>query len=402
MKLLAIETSCDETAVAVLEGTSGGSTGANFTVLGNALLSQIDIHKEYGGVYPMIAKREHAKNLVPLLGEALTQAGMYSEIQRALDPELQAALQTLLEREQGLADALVALLSNLDTPTLDAIALTAGPGLEPALWVGVNFAKALSKAWNVPLISVNHMEGHICAALAEIENSEGRENATELQKIAVPQIELPLLSLLISGGHTELVLSKEWGSYELIGATRDDAVGEAFDKVARMLGLPYPGGPEVSKLAELTRTAGRTSDLSLPRPMLNDAHCDFSFSGLKTAVLYLIKGRTLSQEEKEDIAREFEDAVADVLYAKTKRALEETGAKTLALGGGVSANTHIQRTFRERIAEEFPYVKLAIPAPILTTDNAIMIGVAGFYHALRKDFVDSETLRADGNRRLRA
>lgn len=395
MKLLAIETSCDETAVAVLDGAATHGSGANFTVLGNALLSQIDIHKEYGGVYPMIAKREHAKNLVPLLGSALTEAGMYAEAERALPSDLRNELEKLLEREQGLADALISLLSSIEAPTLDGIAVTAGPGLEPALWVGVNFAKALSRAWNVPLLSVNHMEGHICTALAEL--------ATKSQsQISIPDIELPLLSLLISGGHTELVLSKEWGSYELIGATRDDAVGEAFDKVARMLGLPYPGGPEVSKLAELTRTAGRANDLSLPRPMLNDAHCDFSFSGLKTAVLYLIKDRELSQEEKEDIAREFEDAVADVLLAKTKRALEETGARTLALGGGVSANTHIQRTFRERIAQEFPYVRLAIPAPVLTTDNAIMIGLAGFYHALQEDFADPNTLRADGNRKLRA
>lgn len=394
MKLLAIETSCDETAVAVLEGTPGEGTSANFTVLGNALLSQIDIHKEYGGVYPMIAKREHAKNLMPLLGEALTQAGLYTEARHELSSELQGELETLLEREQGLANGLIALLSSLDAPALDAIAVTAGPGLEPALWVGVNFAKALSRIWNVPLISVNHMEGHICAALGELASDDKNQ-------ISIPDIELPLLSLLISGGHTELVLSKKWGSFELVGATRDDAVGEAFDKVARMLGLPYPGGPEISKLAELTREAGRTNDLSLPRPMLNDAHCDFSFSGLKTAVLYLVRDRELSQEEKEDVAREFEDAVADVLYAKTKRALEETGAKTLALGGGVSANTHIQRIFQERVAEEFPYVRVAIPAPVLTTDNAIMIGLAGFYNALRKDFADPGTLRADGNRKLR-
>lgn len=395
MKLLAIETSCDETAVAVLEGTAGGGTAATFTLLGNALLSQIDIHKEYGGVYPMIAKREHAKNLVPLLDSALSQTGMHTESERVLSPELRTELTSLLEREPGLADALIAFLSTISAPALDAIAVTAGPGLEPALWVGVNFAKALSRVWNIPLISVNHMEGHICAALATLAPADSK-------LVSIPDIQLPLLSLLISGGHTELVLSKEWGSYELVGATRDDAVGEAFDKVARMLGLPYPGGPEVSKLAERTREAGRANDLSLPRPMLQDAHCDFSFSGLKTAVLYQIKDKELTEVQKEDMAREFEDAVADVLYAKTKRALEETGARTLALGGGVSANTHIQRTFRARIAEDFPYMKLAIPASALTTDNAVMIGLAGFYHALKKDFVDPESLVADGNRKLRA
>ena len=393
MKLLAIETSCDETAVAVLEAHAGEGTSANFTVLGNALLSQIDIHKEYGGVYPMIAKREHAKNLVPLLMSALEQAGLHSSEQLALTEDAKGELRDILEREQGLAETLLSVLSTMGAPELDAIAVTAGPGLEPALWVGVNFAKALSRAWNIPLVSVNHMEGHICAALAHIDPADS-------SRISIPNSELPLLSLLISGGHTELVLSKEWGLYGLVGATRDDAVGEAFDKVARMLGLPYPGGPEVSKLAELTRDVGRENALSLPRPMLNDSHCDFSFSGLKTAVLYLIKDRELSQEEKEDIAREFEDAVADVLYAKTKRALEDSGARTLALGGGVSANTHIQRTFRERLTQDFPYVKLAIPAPVLTTDNAIMIGLAGFYHALKDDFADHKGLSADGNRKL--
>lgn len=402
MKLLAIETSCDETAVAVLECSAGEGTSARFTVLGNALLSQIDIHKEYGGVYPMIAKREHAKNLLPLTYRALNDAQLLDEDAQQIPPKRYMEIADLLVREEGLATQLLTLAETLNPPAIDAIAVTAGPGLEPALWVGVNFAKALSLLWNKPIISVNHMEGHICAALAQLDGTIKQDNSTVSQKISIADIELPLLSLLISGGHTELVLSKEWGSYELIGATRDDAVGEAFDKVARMLGLPYPGGPEVSKLAEQTRAVGRDNDLSLPRPMIHDQHCDFSFSGLKTAVLYMIKDRDLSQEEKENVAREFEDAVADVLYTKTARALEDTDAKTLALGGGVSANTHIQRTFRERLAKDFPDVKLAIPAPVLTTDNAIMIGLAGFYHAFRGDFADAETLRADGNRKLRS
>lgn len=407
MKLLAIETSCDETAVAVLEAErdenpASDTTAARFTVLGNALLSQIDIHKEYGGVYPMIAKREHAKNLAPLTHKALNDAGLLGEEPRAIPPKMYMQIADLLVREEGLATQLLYWSETLVPPDIDAIAVTAGPGLEPALWVGVNYAKALSLLWDKPVISVNHMEGHICAALAQLDGRVKQDNGTVSQKISIPDIDLPLLSLLISGGHTELVLSKEWGSYELVGATRDDAVGEAFDKVARMLGLPYPGGPQVSKLAELTRKAGRDNDLSLPRPMIHDAHCDFSFSGLKTAVLYMVKDRELSPQEKQDMAREFEDAVADVLYAKTARALESTGAKTLALGGGVSANTHIQRTFRKRLAEDFPDVTLAIPAPILTTDNAIMIGLAGFYHALQEDFANPETLSADGNRKLRA
>jgi N6-L-threonylcarbamoyladenine synthase len=394
MRILSIETSCDETAVAVLEGVSpDGATGsaARFTVLGNALLSQIDIHKEYGGVYPMVAKREHAKNLVPLLGSALEQADALKKSSPLIPEDTLVELRQILEREPGLAEAFITLVTGIEPPMLDAIAVTAGPGLEPALWVGVNFARALALVWNLPIVSVNHMEGHICAALAQI---------VEKDKIEIPAIELPLLSLLISGGHTELVLGKEWLSYELIGSTRDDAVGEAFDKVARMLGLPYPGGPEVSKLAELARSLGLTSETKLPRPMISDAHCDFSFSGLKTAVLYAVKDLELTDQKKQEIALEFENAAADVLYAKTARALESTGAQTLALGGGVSANTHIQRTFRERLAKDFPEVRLAIPAPVLTTDNAIMIGLAGYYRALRKDFSDPDTLRADGNRKL--
>jgi len=396
MRILSIETSCDETAVAVLEGVSASESGAaaRFTVLGNALLSQIDIHKEYGGVYPMVAKREHAKNLVPLLGSALEQAGAVAPAAQLLPEDTLVELRQILEREPGLAEAFIAYVSTIEPPLLDAIAVTAGPGLEPALWVGVNFARALSLVWNLPIVSVNHMEGHICAALAEIGAAEPK------QELSIPEIELPLLSLLISGGHTELVLGKEWLSYELLGSTRDDAVGEAYDKVARMLGLPYPGGPEVSKLAELARMTGLVSETKLPRPMIHEAHCDFSFSGLKTAVLYAVKDLDLTEQKKQEIALEFENAGADVLYAKTAKALEQSGAKTLALGGGVSANTNIQRVFRERIGQDFPDVRLAIPAPVLTTDNAIMIGLAGYYRALRKDFVDPNTLRADGNRKL--
>lgn len=390
MRILAIETSCDETAVAVLEADVQAGSAAQFTVLGNALLSQIEIHKEFGGVFPAVAKREHAKHLVPLLRKALEEAGML-EVSAQEVPGGQRIVE-LLSREEGLADQLLAFADTTAPAKLDAIAVTSGPGLEPALWVGVNFAKALSMLWDVPLVAVNHMEGHVCTALTTVESDN---------RLLIPEVQLPLLSLLISGGHTELVLSKEWGSYELIGATRDDAVGEAFDKVARMLGLPYPGGPEVSKLAEAARASGRENSVKLPRPMINDPHCDFSFSGLKTAVLYLVKGRELLDTEKEDIAWAFEDAAADVLYAKAVRAIDQNGAKIIALGGGVSANTHIKRVFRERLAEEYPDVTLAIPAPSLTTDNAIMIGIAGAYRTARGEFAEPGTLAADGNLKLR-
>jgi len=387
MKLLAIETSCDETAVAILEAT-GDEHGASFTILGNALISQIDIHREYGGVFPAVAKREHAKNLVPLLENALTEAELLRETTQAIPHEIHDTLATLLEREPELSSAFLARLSEIERPDLDAIAVTAGPGLEPALWVGINFAKALALVWNLPLVAVNHMEGHALSALATQEGNV----------LTIGKIELPLLALLISGGHTEILSMKEWLSYELIGETKDDAVGEAFDKVARMMNLPYPGGPEISKLAERDREDFSTAPFTLPRPMLKDNTCDFSFSGLKTAVLYLIKQHgELSEIQKEQLAREFEDAVAEVLWAKTAKALEETNAQTLVLGGGVSANVHLRRTFAENMTSDFPDVALHLPAGELTTDNALMIGIAGYYRALKKEFADVESLRANGN-----
>lgn len=384
MKILAIETSCDETAVAILE-CSGNQDAAQFKVLGNALLSQIDIHKEYGGVYPALAKRAHAKNLVPVLSASLEEAELLHENTQELSDDLRNGLAVILEREPELEEALLAFLSETERPDIDAIAVTHGPGLEPALWVGINFARALSSAWNVPVVPVNHMEGHLLSALAKKDNGN----------VIIENVHLPVLALLISGGHTELVLMKDWLSYELIGQTRDDAVGEAFDKVARMMGLPYPGGPEVSKLAERDREDARTNPFSLPRPMIDSDNFDFSFSGLKTAVLYLIKEKgELSDIEKEQLARAFEDAVGDVLWTKTSKALIQTNAKTIVMGGGVSANIHIQRVFREKMSEHSD-VELRIPAPELTTDNAVMIGIAGYYLALQKEFATN--VRARGN-----
>lgn len=390
MKILAIETSCDETAVTILEGT-GDHTGTTFRVLGNALISQIDIHREFGGVFPAVAKREHAKNLVPLLAAALEEAELMHEDTQAEDAAQETMLRELLAREPELADALIAFLRETERPDIDAIAVTAGPGLEPALWVGVNFARALAHAWSLPIVASDHMEGHILSSLLTSDDD---------RTFTLNAPELPLTALLISGGHTELLSMDEWLIYRLIGRTRDDAVGEAFDKVARMLNLPYPGGPEVSKLAERDREDARTNPFTLPRPMLHDPHCDFSFSGLKTAVLYLTKDKELSMVEKEQLARAFEDAAADVLYAKTLRAIEETDAHTLAIGGGVSANTHIRRVFRERLAKDAPHVALSIPSASLTGDNAIMIGVAGYFHALKEEFTSPDTLKANGNQSL--
>jgi N6-L-threonylcarbamoyladenine synthase len=390
MKILAIETSCDETAVSILS-CSGDKHGAEFTVLGNALISQIDIHREFGGVFPAVAKREHAKNLVPLLSSALEEAELLREDLQALSEETRSELETLLTREPELYQAFIAFLAETERPDVDAIAVTAGPGLEPALWVGVNFARALSIVWNMPIVAVNHMEGHVLSSLLE---------TTDERTFTLPKPKLPLLALLISGGHTELLHMKDWLSYVLIGRTRDDAVGEAFDKVARMLELPYPGGPEVSRLAEKDREDATTNPFTLPRPMIHDPHCDFSFSGLKTAVLYLTKDKGRSQLEKEQLARAFEDAVSDVLYSKSLRALDETGARTFTIGGGVSANVHIRRVFNERLAKDLPDVQLCIPSVTLTGDNAIMIGVAGYFHALEEDFTEHSELIANGNHSL--
>ena len=389
MKILAIETSCDETAIAVVQ-CEGDEKNAQFTVLGNTLLSQIEIHREYGGVFPALAKREHAKNLVPILEAALEEAELLHEDVQAIPEETRAALAKILEREPGLEEQFFEFVSECEPPEIDIIAVTAGPGLEPALWVGINFARALALLWDKPLVAVNHMEGHILAALA---SSRG-------DTLQISDVNLPVLALLISGGHTELVLMKEWLQYELIGQTRDDAVGEAFDKVARMLALPYPGGPEISRLAEETRTSDvLVSQFTLPRPMIHEQSCDFSFAGLKTAVLNLLKNRPeLNEEEKKHLAHEFENAVTDVLWKKTSRALLETGAATLVIGGGVSANTHIRRVFTKNIKDAYPQVTFRIPSPALTTDNAIMIALAGFYRASRKEF--STDITADGNRSL--
>lgn len=384
MKILSIETSCDETAVALLEG-SGDELSASFHILGNALISQIDIHKEYGGVFPALAKRAHAKNLTALFASALEEAELIHESVQELPEARETELRILMEREPEMADALIAFLKTTERPDIDAIAVTHGPGLEPALWVGINFARALSLAWNIPVVPINHMEGHLLAALTTQTDTGLTTDGSKR----------PILGLLISGGHTELVLMNEWLSYQILGATRDDAVGEAYDKVARMMGLPYPGGPEISKLAERDREDMSTNPFTLPRPMLDSGNLDFSFSGLKTAVLYLIKAKgELRDIEKQQMARAFEDAVAEVLWKKTARALEDSQAQTLTIGGGVSANAHLRRTFTQNMAREFPHVNLIIPPRELSTDNAIMIGIAGYFRALRKDFATE--VRAEG------
>src|SRR3989344_453600 len=324
MKILAIETSCDETGIALVTGekTPGGlpagGQGFVFTTEKAALFSQALLHSPYGGVYPNLAKREHLKNLP-------------------------------------------ALFEQFKDDSYDAIAVTHGPGLEPALWTGIEFAKKLAAEKNIPLLPTNHMEGHIVSSLARRESIKSQvSNDKQISKLE--SIKFPVLALLVSGGHTELVLMKEWFTYEIVGKTLDDAVGEAFDKVARMLQLAYPGGPAISALAETARSKSQKTNIKLPRPMINSGTCDFSFSGLKTAALYALRDRggvqKLSNDEIAAFAAELEDAIADIMVSKTRKALWDTGAQTFVIGGGVAANRYLREKLEVLVLEEFPDVEL--------------------------------------------
>ena len=387
MIILSIETSCDETAISILEA-EGEFPHATYDILGNALWSQVDVHREYGGVFPMLAKREHVAIIVPMLEKAILESELEArEHSNEIDEHLEEGIRTLLYREQALIDALLAFHNKYGTYALDLIAVTSGPGLEPALWVGVNFARALSLLWNVPIVPINHMEGHVLASVFDVERDD-----------MLSDISFPTISLLISGGHTELILMKDWGHYEKIGQTRDDAVGEAYDKVARMLGLQYPGGPEIAKRAEQARKEKLPEFIKLPTPMLHSGDLDFSFSGLKTAVRYAIEGKTLSETDICAIARDFEDAVTTVLLKKSLAAVEAHGAQTLIVGGGVSANQHLKRAFEAKFLTEHPDLTVYFPQPKLSTDNSIMIALAG--HARAKSALaprGADVIRADGN-----
>jgi N6-L-threonylcarbamoyladenine synthase len=387
MKILSIETSCDDTAITIME-VKGGIKNASFNILANTSNSQIAIHSPYGGVFPALAKREHIKNLPILLDQVLKEANLTKKSSKS-----QAFLNS-----QSLAL----------NPGIDLIAVTYGPGLEPALWTGIVFAKELAKKWKVPLMPVNHMEGHILSVFGK---SEG--------KFLIPKIDFPVLSLLVSGGHTELILSKDLIKYKIIGETLDDAAGEAFDKVARMMNLPYPGGPQISKLAEEERNSSSRTVLkefkkdspfpaiSLPRPMLHSKNFNFSFSGLKTAVLYLIRDLTKKDSNilqndkiKQAIALEFENAVVETLVYKTIKAQEKYKAKTIIVGGGVACNQHLQREMKKAIAKD---INLLFPEKKLTGDNSIMIGMAGYLQFIKKNKKTNKTsnIKANGNLRFK-
>ncbi|MDO5028582.1 MAG: tRNA (adenosine(37)-N6)-threonylcarbamoyltransferase complex transferase subunit TsaD [Bacillota bacterium] len=320
MIVLGIESSCDETAAAIVED------GRH--IRSNIISSQIDIHKKYGGVVPEVASRKHIEMISPVVEEALEVA-------------------------------------NIDISQVDLIAATRGPGLIGSLLVGLSYGKALAFANNIDFVGVNHMEGHISANYLD----------TDLKP--------PFLSLVVSGGHTYLVHVKDYLSFEVIGRTRDDAAGEAYDKIARTMGLGYPGGPKIDNLAKLGQPT-----IDLPRVMLKEDHYDFSFSGLKTAVLNYINSQEMKGNEivKEDLARSFQDAVLDVLVGKTMRLAKELNVKTIAVSGGVSANDGLRKRFEVLEAEE--NIKAYFPSKILSTDNAAMIGAAGYYQYKRQGVSD--------------
>src|SRR6478672_1035290 len=309
MKVLGIETSCDETGVAVYDSERG--------LRSDALFSQIALHAEYGGVVPELASRDHVRKLLPLVRQVLDQAGLSVE-------------------------------------DLDGVAYTSGPGLVGALMVGAAAGRALAWALDKPAIGVHHMEGHLLAPLLEAEPPQP-----------------PFVALLVSGGHTQLVEVKAIGQYRLLGQSLDDAAGEAFDKTAKLMGLPYPGGPELARLAE----GGRPGAFKFSRPMTDRPGLDFSFSGLKTQVLLAWRGSDQSDQTRADIARGFEDAVVDTLAIKCERALDAAGCDTLVVAGGVGANKRL-RAKLQQIAEKRGG-RVCFPRPSLCTDNGAMIAFAG-------------------------
>ncbi|MFA6392316.1 MAG: tRNA (adenosine(37)-N6)-threonylcarbamoyltransferase complex transferase subunit TsaD [Patescibacteria group bacterium] len=337
MIILGIETSCDETAASVVEDIRGV-----FKVRSNIVSSQIKIHAKTGGVVPEVAAREHIKNILPVVNQSLVYA-------------------------------------KISAKDIDAIAVTTGPGLITSLIVGIETAKTLSHAWDKPIISINHIEAHLYA------------NFANNQKVT-----FPLLALIVSGGHTELILMKKHGHYKLVGKTRDDAAGEAFDKVAKILKLGYPGGPIISKLA----MKGNEKAFELPRPMLREKNHDFSFSGLKTAVLYASQSKKHNFKNKNiiaDMSASFEKATVDVLIKKTAHAAKVHKVKTVLLAGGVAANRRLRADLKNELKKEVPKVKFMLPDLNYCTDNAAMIAVAGCFHAKKKKFTPINKIKVDPN-----
>lgn len=376
MKILAIETSCDETAISVVEGR-GGLSNPKFRIYSSVISSQVEIHAAWGGVVPNLARREHEKNLVPVLIDAIKKSKLKcSSIPTHIYSRKLKQIEKILAREPELCRNFKNSDFLKNRLKIDAIAVTRGPGLEPALWAGINFARALSILWDLPIRGINHMEGHLVSGL--------------LNK-KVKKVEFPALALLVSGGHTELVLLKKWAEYKLLGQTRDDAAGEAFDKVAKMLLLPYPGGPKLSKLA----IKGDPKKIDFPRPMINSNNFDFSFSGLKTSALYYLRENPKAQ--KKHVAASFEQAAVDVLASKTLKAALKHDVRTVIIGGGVAANLKLRNTLKKLVKNKY---SLILPDINLTGDNAAMIGAAAYLQISKKSAKHLRTLNANATLEL--
>ena len=368
MNILAIETSCDDTSISVLKVKSQKSKVKSVQILSNIVSSQVKLHAKYGGVWPFLAKREHQKNLPIVFKKALKKAKILKE-------------------------------------KIDFVAVTVGPGLEPCLWQGINFAKELAKKLKIPILLINHIEAHILANFLPKIKKNFQFSIFNFQKF------FPAICLIVSGGHTQLILMKDIGKYKILGETRDDAAGECFDKTARILGLGYPGGPIISQFAEKFKSKDKRqkAKVFLPRPMLYQKNYDFSFSGLKTAVLYLVKELTknkkkLTLEQKRAISAEIQQAIIDVLISKTLKAAEELKAKTIILGGGVAANEELRKQFELKIKKLKFKINFLAPSKDLCTDNAAMVATAAFFKIAKNNFkikkIDFEKIAANSNLRI--
>jgi len=414
MIILAIETSCDDTGISILKAPKNKK--GCFEVLSNIVSSQIEIHKKYGGVYPAMAKREHQRNLTRVLENALKQAGMLNKKTKGKEEISQLKIKELkkiLSREPELFKKLIIFLKKYEKPNIknsdngkiDLIAITNGPGLEPCLWAGINFAKALSYFWDIPIVPVNHIESHILVNLLNLNKTT--DNSVVLK--------FPAICLVVSGGHTQIILMKKNNDYKILGETRDDAAGECFDKAAKILGLGYPGGPIISRLATENSSPQNTNSIKLPRPMIGTKDYDFSFSGLKTAILYHHKKQSIkTQKSKKYIIKmcaEIQQAIIDVLIKKTINAAKNYKAKTIILGGGVSANEELRKQFQKNLKkgnygflsrDKKPYqINLLFPPinPInLSTDNGLMTAVAGYFHCNKK--ICRKKIQADANQQI--
>jgi len=339
MKILGIESSCDETAASIIKGKD-----RSVKVLSNIVSSQIDIHKKYGGVIPEIAAREHVLDILPVIDSALKKAGINK---------------------------------NNISKELNAIAVASGPGLVSSLMIGIETAKTLSYVFDIPLISINHIEGHIYANFIDSEN-----------------IQFPAIVLTVSGGHTMLILMKDFNSFETLGETRDDAAGEAFDKAAQLMDIGYPGGPIISELAE---TAKKDNTINLPRPMIDSPNFEFSFSGLKTALLYELQKDKNYKNRLPEYCHEFQQSIIDVLIKKTIKAATKYSAKSVLLAGGVSANKELRLQLEKNLKEKLPHTTFFKPKLSYTTDNAAMIASAGYFKACDKIYTKWSDIKVNPN-----